>query len=134
MEEENAPPLLTPWRHKENALARLKVDTGAVSKGRLVQDHSPCAVFTINGYYVPDTSNLKVFKGEQQSYRQNGKTPSKGHYAVAWLDYGIKPRDASYEVAILVRGADTISRLAENPESPICKRKYSRTNRKHNSH
>jgi len=58
-----------------------------------------------------------VFKGEQQSYRQNGKTPSKGHYAVAWLDHGRKPRDASYEVAILVRSADTISRLAENPEN-----------------
>ena len=82
-----------------------------------------------NGYYVPDTSNLKVFKGEQQSYRQNGKTPSKGHYAVAWLDYGIKPRDASYEVAILVRGADTISRLAENPESYY--RVVNRTNALH---
>lgn len=73
-----------------------------------------------NGYYVPDASSLKVFKGEQRSYRHDGRTPSKGHYAVAWLDHGIRPRDASYQVAILVRGADTIGRLAEDPENYYC--------------
>jgi chondroitin-sulfate-ABC endolyase/exolyase len=82
-----------------------------------------------NGYYIPDTSNLKVSRGKQQSYHQNGKTPSKGHYAVAWLDHGIEPRDASYEVAILVRGADTISRLAEDPEDYY--RVITRTNALH---
>jgi len=75
---------------------------------------------------------LKVSRGEQLSYRQNGKTPSKGHYAVAWLDHGIKSRDASYEVAILVRGADTISRLAEDPENYY--RVVTRTNALHQAY
>jgi len=68
-----------------------------------------------NGYYVPDTSSLKVFHGEQHSYRQDGRTPSRGHYAVAWLDHGVAPRGASYQAAILVRGADAVERLADNP-------------------
>ena len=69
-----------------------------------------------NGYFVPDTANLKVFKGEQRSFRHDGKTPSEGNYAAAWMNHGLKPRDASYEMAILVRGADTVERLAKRPE------------------
>ena len=69
-----------------------------------------------NGYYVPDTSSLKVIHGDQHSYRQDGATPSSGNYAVAWLDHGIQPIDASYQVAILVQGADTIGQFVEDHE------------------
>jgi hypothetical protein len=58
-----------------------------------------------NSYYLPDTSSLQLFQGEQKSYCVDGATPSKGNYAVAWIDHGLKPEDASYEVAIGVRGA-----------------------------
>jgi chondroitin-sulfate-ABC endolyase/exolyase len=79
---------------------------------------STCLIDPVgNGYYVPDTTCLSVSAGKQNSYRRNGRTPSLGHCAVAWLDHGLQPRDASYQVAILVRGGDSIGRLAENPES-----------------
>lgn len=69
-----------------------------------------------NGYYVPDTSSLKILQGKQHSYRHDGRTPSSGHYSVAWLDHGLSPRDASYQVAILIRDTGKIGQLAENPE------------------
>jgi len=79
---------------------------------------STCLIDPIgNGYYVPDTKHLRVFEGEQHSYRHDGRTPTQGHYAVAWLDHGRKPHDASYQVAILVRGKDGIEHLAENPRN-----------------
>lgn len=68
-----------------------------------------------NGYYIPDTDALRVFHGEQRSYRPDGRTPSSGNYAVAWFDHGLAPHDAKYEAAILVRGGDVIHRLAEDP-------------------
>ncbi len=78
---------------------------------------SPCLCDPVgNGYYLPDTSRLRVFEGEQKSYRHDGKTPTQGQYAVAWLDHGIEPRDATYHYAIVVRGADSVKRLAEKPE------------------
>jgi len=70
-----------------------------------------------NGYYVPNTSRLRVFSGEQRSYRHDGRTPSRGRYAVAWLDHGLRPRNAAYRVAILVRGAGSVRRLAAAPDS-----------------
>jgi chondroitin-sulfate-ABC endolyase/exolyase len=70
-----------------------------------------------NGYYVPDADNLSVFQGKQASYCHDGRTPTEGEYAVAWIDHGIAPHDASYACAILVRGGDSIRQLAENPKS-----------------
>jgi len=58
-----------------------------------------------NAYHVPDAAGLRLFQGEQKSYQHNGRTPSEGNYAVAWIDHGLRPRDAGYEVAIAVRGA-----------------------------
>ncbi|MBT3379297.1 MAG: hypothetical protein HN742_43085 [Lentisphaerae bacterium] len=58
-----------------------------------------------NTYHVPDASRLRLFAGEQESFRDDGKTPSKGNYAVAWIDHGLRPVNAGYEVAIGVRGA-----------------------------
>lgn len=69
-----------------------------------------------NGYFVRDPGNLKIFRGQQSSYRENGKTPTSGYYAVAWFDHGLQPRDDSYEAAVLVRGADSIERFASYPE------------------
>lgn len=68
-----------------------------------------------NGYYIPDAGRLKVFNGRQKSYRANGRAPSSGHYAVAWLDHGLNPAGDSYQAAILVRGADRIAQLAGSP-------------------
>ena len=69
-----------------------------------------------NGYYVRNTDDLRVFQGEQRSYRSNGRTPTEGDYAVAWMDHGVAPQNASYEVAILVRGAERIEHWGEDPE------------------
>jgi chondroitin-sulfate-ABC endolyase/exolyase len=70
-----------------------------------------------NGYYIPEVSQLRVFKGLQRSFRHDGKSPSRGNYVVAWLDHGTRPRGDSYEFAILVRGSDEIGRLAKRPEA-----------------
>jgi chondroitin-sulfate-ABC endolyase/exolyase len=69
-----------------------------------------------NGYYVPDTSRLKVWKGEQHSYAHNGQTPTKGQYAIAWFDHGTAPKDESYHAAILVRGSDDIGKFSANSD------------------
>ena len=53
-----------------------------------------------NGYYLPDTKGLKFFKGSQSSFMQDGRTESTGDYAVAWVDHGLKPNNASYEIAV----------------------------------
>jgi chondroitin-sulfate-ABC endolyase/exolyase len=58
-----------------------------------------------NRYYVPDASELKLFKGTQKSYRHNGVDETAGDYAVAWFDHGLAPKDAGYEAGIGVRGA-----------------------------
>ncbi|MBI9021276.1 MAG: hypothetical protein JEZ10_08505 [Verrucomicrobia bacterium] len=58
-----------------------------------------------NRYYLPETGSLSQFKGTQDSYRDDGEVPSKGDYAVAWFDHGLKPKDAGYEAGIGVRGA-----------------------------
>ncbi len=58
-----------------------------------------------NRYYVPEAGKLKLFKGIQKSYLDNGKTPTTGKYAVAWFDHGRTPKDAGYEAGIGVRGA-----------------------------
>ena len=58
-----------------------------------------------NAYHVPDTTGLCQFQGRQKSYQHNGRTPSEGNYAVAWIDHGLRPQNAGYEVAVTVHGA-----------------------------
>jgi len=58
-----------------------------------------------NRYYVPAGQNLRYLKGRQRSYRDNGKDPTEGNYAVAWFDHGLQPKDAGYEAGIGIRGA-----------------------------
>jgi chondroitin-sulfate-ABC endolyase/exolyase len=70
-----------------------------------------------NGYYVPVSTGLKLFKGRQKSYLQNGRTPSQGDYATAWLDHGLAPKNASYEIAVGVRWGRRIEGLQRSPES-----------------
>lgn len=57
-----------------------------------------------NHYFVADASKLKRFKGHQDSYKENGKDPSSGDYAVAWFDHGLNPEAGSYEAAIVIGG------------------------------
>ena len=68
-----------------------------------------------NGYYIAHASDLKLFKGRQKSYHENGKTPSSGNYAVAWFDHGLSPRDATYEAAVLVQGGDRLEAFQRHP-------------------
>ena len=81
-------------------------------------ERATCLVDSVgNGYYVPDTSQLRVFEGEQRSFHHNGRTPTEGKYRVAWLDHGVSPHGASYHYAIVVRGADSIERIAEDVQN-----------------
>jgi chondroitin-sulfate-ABC endolyase/exolyase len=87
------------------------------ARGKYQLDLSSCLADSAgNGYYIPDVSCLRVFVGEQSSFRHDGKNPTRGKYAVAWLDHGVEPRDASYHYAIVVQGADSIQRLAATAE------------------
>jgi len=55
--------------------------------------------------YAVKNGKLKTRVGKQDSYKDDGKSKTTGAVAVAWVDHGLKPKDASYEAAIGVRGA-----------------------------
>ena len=57
-----------------------------------------------NGYHVPDTTSLRLFQGRQKSFRHDGRTPSEGNCAAAWIDHGLHPTNAGYEAAVTIRG------------------------------
>ncbi|QHI69351.1 polysaccharide lyase family 8 super-sandwich domain-containing protein [Tichowtungia aerotolerans] len=56
--------------------------------------------------YLVKSGKLKSRVGRQDSYLDNGKTKTSGNVAVAWIDHGLAPKNASYEAAIGVRGAE----------------------------
>jgi len=68
-----------------------------------------------NGYCIRSPESLRLFKGVQSSFLQNGRTPSRGDYATAWLDHGLAPKNASYEIAVGVRWGRRIKRLQYGP-------------------
>ncbi|MBT3199086.1 MAG: hypothetical protein HN350_04130 [Phycisphaerales bacterium] len=79
-----------------------------------------------NGYYLPDAKGLKVFNGVQRSFKQDGRSESKGDYAIAWMDHGLEPKNASYEVAIGVGMGQRIETVRKEPQ------KFYRVQRKDN--
>lgn len=56
-----------------------------------------------NGYVIPNTNNLTVRKGLQNSILHDASSLTSGFYATAWLNHGTAPKSAGYEYAILVQ-------------------------------
>ncbi|MCF7848756.1 MAG: hypothetical protein K9M45_07905 [Kiritimatiellales bacterium] len=83
----------------ETTLFQSTLPGGSLSKSDLVDPAG-------NRYWLPDTTNLKLFSGMRESYRDDGKRPTSGNVAMAWIDHGLAPKKATYEVAIGVRGAE----------------------------
>jgi chondroitin-sulfate-ABC endolyase/exolyase len=53
-----------------------------------------------NGYYVADSSSLKLRRQSQQSPKPNGIDVGSGDVALAWIDHGVSPAAAQYEYAV----------------------------------
>ncbi|MBI9021282.1 MAG: hypothetical protein JEZ10_08535 [Verrucomicrobia bacterium] len=68
-----------------------------------------------NGYYIRDAYGLKLYQGVQNSFKDNGSTPTSGDYSTVWIDHGLAPSGATYEVAVTVQQAATA--LAADPDS-----------------
>ncbi|QHI69321.1 polysaccharide lyase family 8 super-sandwich domain-containing protein [Tichowtungia aerotolerans] len=68
-----------------------------------------------NGYYIPDAQGVKLFQGVQNSFDDNGSTPTSGEYSTVVFDHGLSPAAAEYEAAILVGGGETVGALAAAP-------------------
>ncbi|BDS05958.1 hypothetical protein NT6N_09980 [Oceaniferula spumae] len=76
----------------------------------------PSADAAGNGYHVPDGQSLKFKRGMQKSIDHNGAEKTEGDVVVSWFDHGLSPKDAGYEAAVWVQGADRIQQLQAKPE------------------
>jgi hypothetical protein len=56
-----------------------------------------------NGYYIPDSSELNIYRDTQHSRDSFNKIDTSGEYATAYLNHGKAPESASYEYAIKVQ-------------------------------
>jgi len=53
------------------------------------------------GYYAPAGQPLHVSRLHQKSRDGHDKKDTEGHYAAAWLEHGVNPKDASYEYVVM---------------------------------
>ncbi len=54
-----------------------------------------------NGFWFPDPSRLRLSREPQESRHNKTKKPTRGAFASAWFDHGVKPIDEGYIYAIL---------------------------------
>jgi hypothetical protein len=74
-----------------------------------------------NGYFVPDSRDVRLVRGEQQSRDAWNKGETSGAFSTCWLDHGQPPRDDGYgseryHYAMLVR--TTPSALVDYAKAP----------------
>ena len=78
-----------------------------------------------NGYVVPGGQDLRVRRQHQESRDDKTREPTEGDFALAWLDHGEAPEDASYRYTILL-GADAsdaaryaVASAGDRPPNPV---------------
>ena len=69
------------------------------------------------GYLLPAGAEVRLARQEQTNPDANDKGMATGNFAVAWMDHGIAPRDASYQY-ILVADADPAKMEALAAKNP----------------
>ncbi|MCT4599041.1 MAG: polysaccharide lyase beta-sandwich domain-containing protein, partial [Vallitalea sp.] len=69
-----------------------------------------------NGYYIPNSSELNIYRDTQHSRDGGNKIDTSGEYATAYLDHGKAPKSASYEYAIKVQTTpQEMAHFSKNP-------------------
>lgn len=70
-----------------------------------------------NGYYIPAKQHVGIERSTQKSKDQSSGEPTSGDFATAWLSHGTKPRNESYEYAMLIgRTPEQIAAFAKAME------------------
>lgn len=60
-----------------------------------------------NVYYFPKTSGLVYSYQNQKSQRNDNKTTTEGVFKMAYINHGVAPKNASYEYAVKIKGANS---------------------------